>query len=69
MKMLKMLSGEYGEECKIDIELLHESLLHLPAEKYLDLFRKMQMKIYGYPSLAEFGGCGVISEESEDETV
>lgn len=41
-----------AEPCNIDVSLLHETLLKMPAEKYLDLYSlmTMTMKIYSPPS-------------------
>lgn len=50
MVMIKSIVAEAGEECKVDIDILHETLKQLPADMYIDLFRKMQEKIYGYPA-------------------
>lgn len=37
------------EECKVDVDILHDTLLKLPAEKYLDLYKRMYAKIYRFP--------------------
>lgn len=40
-----------SEPCNIDINLLHETLLKMPAEKYLELYAlmRMNMKFYSPP--------------------
>lgn len=40
------------EPCNIDVHLLHETLLKMPAEKYLELhmLMSMSMKTYNPPS-------------------
>ena len=35
------------EECKVDVEKLHEILLALPAEKYISLYHAMKNRIEG----------------------
>ncbi len=45
--MVKRIAAEAGEECEVDIEILHNTLLNLPAEKYIELYHKMQGKIIG----------------------
>lgn len=66
MDIITNISVEMGEKCKVDVEILHESLLKLPTEKYLDLFKKMYGKIYGYQPFVNFGGCcGTIEDKSE----
>jgi hypothetical protein len=30
------------EPCDVDVGVLHETLLQLPAEKYIELYRRMQ---------------------------
>lgn len=54
METIKHIMAETGEECKVDIELLHETLLKLPAEMYLELYKKIYAKIYGYPPFLGF---------------
>ena len=47
------LTAKAGSEpCNIDVNLLHETLLKMPAEKYLDLYglMTMTMKFYSPPS-------------------
>lgn len=41
----------------INTETLNNALLTLPAKTYLGLFHKMHEGIYGYPPIANFGGC------------
>ncbi len=68
METIKHITAETGEECKVDIEILHETLTKLPAKMYFELYRKMYEKIYGLPPFLGFnGGCyGMIGEEQED---
>ena len=43
---IKSILVEAAEDyCSVDVEMLHDSLLHLPAEKYLELYRLMNEKI------------------------
>ncbi len=49
MQTIKHIKAEIGEECRVDVDMLHETLAKLPAELYLKLYRKMQEKISGYP--------------------
>lgn len=66
MQTIKNIIAESGEECKVDIDMLHDGLKKLPAEMYLDLFHKMYIGIYGYAPYMNYGGCcGTIGEESE----
>ena len=32
-------------ECNVDAEVVHDALLHLPTEKYLELYKLMNEKI------------------------
>lgn len=62
------ITAEMGEECKVDVDILHETLEKLPADKYLSLFRKMHEKIYGYSIYAAWnGGCGCTPIEEKQE--
>lgn len=66
MGTITNITAEMGEECKVDVNILHETLEKLPADKYLELFRKMQEKIYGYPAYAAWNsGCGAIEDKTE----
>lgn len=65
--MVKRIVADMGEECEVDVDILHETLLKLPAEKYLELYKKIYTNIYGYPPLVNYGGCcGIIGEETKD---
>lgn len=46
--MVKAITAEMGEKCLVDVDKLHENLLQLPGEKYLELYHKMQLKVTGY---------------------
>lgn len=51
----------------IDTNALNEALQTLPAKTYISLFRKMYVDMYGYPPLANFGGCcGSLEDNAED---
>ena len=63
--MVKRILAEAGEVCEVDVDILHNTLCDLPAEKYIDLFHKMQMKIYGYPSPFANCGCGTLEDSEE----
>ncbi len=66
MKTIKNIIAESGEDCRVDIDMLHEGLLGLPAEMYLKLYHKMQEKVMGY---TYYAGCCVpttIEDDSED---
>lgn len=67
MLTVKNITAEAGEECKIDVDILHNTLAKLPAEMYLNLYRKMHMNIYGYPPVANWGGCCGTVEEKKPE--
>ncbi len=49
MKTIKNIIAESGEDCRVDLDIMHESLTKLPAEMYLNLYRKMHTNIYGCP--------------------
>ena len=68
METIKHITAETREECKVDIEMLHETLIKLPAKMYFELYRKMYEKIYGLPPYLGFNGgcCGMIGDEQED---
>lgn len=68
METIKNITAEAGEECKVDIEILHETLAKLPAKMYFDLYRKMYKKIYGLPPFLGFNGgcCGALGDRQED---
>ncbi len=63
MQTIKHIKAELGEECKVDVDMLHDALTKLPAEIYLKLYHKMQEKVLGYPGF--YGGCGAPSTEEE----
>lgn len=68
METIKTISAELGEECKVDIDILHETLTKLPAKMYFELYRKMYEKIYGLPTFLGFNGscCGTLGDSQED---
>lgn len=66
MLTVKNITAEAGEECRIDVDILHNTLAKLPAEMYLNLFRKMHMNIYGYPAAVNWGGCCGTLGDTED---
>ena len=43
---IKEILVTVGEACKIDIELLHRTLLSLPAGLYLELYKLMHNSIF-----------------------
>ena len=43
---IKEILVTVGEVCKIDIELLHRTLLSLPAGLYLELYELMRNSIF-----------------------
>lgn len=67
MVMIKSIVAEVGEECRVDIDNLHETLKQLPADMYIDLFRKMQEKIYGYPAYQANCSCSGTCGEQEEK--
>ncbi|MCI9201538.1 MAG: hypothetical protein HFI03_14375 [Lachnospiraceae bacterium] len=67
MKTIKNIIAESGEDCRVDLDIMHESLTKLPAEMYLNLYRKMHTNIYGYPPVVNWGGCcGTVEEKKSD---
>lgn len=65
--MVKKIVTELGDECEVEVDVLHETLLNLPAEKYLDLFNKMHEKIYGYSPFMGWSNCGGACGTIEDK--
>lgn len=66
MVTIKNITAEAGEECRIDVDILHNTLAKLPAEMYLNLYRKMHTNIYGYPPVVNWVGCcGTVEEKPE----
>lgn len=64
METIKNIIAEKGEDCKVDIDMLEDGLSKLPTAAYIELYRKMQARLYSYPN---FGGCcGTIGESKPD---
>ncbi len=58
--MVKTITAEMGDKCRIDVDKLHEMLLQLPREKYLDLYHLMQFHVTGYsPFMSRCGNYAV----------
>lgn len=67
MVTIKNITAEAGEECRIDVDILYNTLAKLPAEMYLNLYRKMHTNIYGYPLVVNWGGCcGTVEEKKSN---
>ncbi len=66
METIRKIIAETGEECRVDADMLHNTLTKLPAEIYLQLYHKMQEKVLGYPPF--YCGCGtpIMEEEKTD---
>lgn len=45
MGTIKRITAESGEECMVDVEILHDTLLKLPASLYIELYRLMQLEM------------------------
>lgn len=60
--MVKRIIAETGDECEVDVEILHSTLLNLPAEKYLELYHKMQGEIIQ----PYYVGCGPIETDEKE---
>ena len=42
------ITAQMGTEpCNVDVAVMHESLLQLPAEKYLELYHMMKNRVDG----------------------
>lgn len=55
--MVKTITAEMRDRCRVDVDKLHEMLLQLPGEKYLDLYHLMQFHVTGYsPFMSCCGG-------------
>ncbi len=64
METIKNITVERGEDCRVNIDMLEENLAKLPTAAYIELYHKMQTRLYGYPN---FGGCcGTIGESKSD---
>ena len=51
--VVEMTARTADETCNIDVDVLHETLLKLPAEKYLELYKTMTEEIIkAYPPLS-----------------
>ncbi|NBH15361.1 hypothetical protein D3Z36_14530 [Lachnospiraceae bacterium] len=66
MQTIKRITAEIGEECNVDVDILHDALSKLPAEMYLKLYHKMQEKVLGYPYWNGGGCCGTIGDSQKD---
>lgn len=54
METIRKIIYEKGKDCEVDINMLEDGLSKLPTAAYIELYHKMQARIYGYPN---FGGC------------
>lgn len=63
LETIKNITVEMEGECKVNVDILHETLSKLPAEIYLQLYHKMQEKVLGYPPF--YCGCSVPNVEEE----
>ena len=43
--IVRIMAEAGNEPCKVDVDVLHDTLLKLPAEKYLELYRMMQVEM------------------------
>lgn len=66
METLKMIQVEMGEECKVDVEFLHNALAKLPAEMYLELYHKMQNSVCGFPAYLGYANTNIYSGEKKE---
>ena len=64
METIKNIIAEKGEDCKVDIDMLEDGLSKLPTAAYIELYHKMQTRLYGYPN---FVGCCCTIGESKPE--
>lgn len=64
MQTVKNIIAEHGQECRVDVDILHDALTKLTAGIYLKLYHKMQEKVVGYPY---WGACGtpITTEDKE----
>ena len=47
-RMITEIIAKTGEEeCRVDVDKLHEALLLLPADKYIELYHEMRSRIEG----------------------
>lgn len=64
METVRNIIAEKGEDCRVDIDMLEGGLSKLPTAAYVELYHKMQKRLYGYPN---WGGCCVPIEEKKSE--
>ena len=64
METVKNIMYKLGEDCEVDVESLESTLAKLPTAAYVELYHKMQIRLYGYPN---FGGCCGTIEEKKAE--
>lgn len=64
METVRNIIAEKGEDCRVDIDMLEDGLSKLPTAAYIELYHKMQTRLYGYPN---FGGCCSTVEEKKAE--
>ena len=64
METIKNIIAERGEDCKVDIDMLEDGLSKLPTVAYIELYHKMQARLYGYPNFG--GSCSTIGENKPD---
>lgn len=57
MKVIKNIEITSSDEFDIDVDHLYETLLFLPADAFIKLFKKMYGRIYGFSPLSGYGGC------------
>lgn len=64
MDTIKNIGFTYGEPCEVNVDSVESFLAKLPTAVYVELYHKMQTRLYGYPN---FGGCCSTVEEKKAE--
>ena len=64
METVKNIGFTLGDKCEVNVNSVEEFLSRLPTSVYIELYHKMQTRLYGYPN---FGGCcGTIGESKPE---
>lgn len=71
---VRKITADLGDACEVDVDVLHDRIIsQLPAEIYIGLFQRMQMKIYGCAGFPNYvgnycaGSCGDSVEYNKEQ--
>ena len=65
--IIRILAEAGSEPCEVDVNVMHETLLQLPADKYLELYHIMQRKVIGEPYWG--CNCGFLDDTTAESKV